>query len=178
MRNLWLVINQAIGKQSDKTSAIEIIKVNNIHQYSSKAIANGLAKYFSSVGKTYAEKIPKPETSIEDYLSKINKCRNSIFLQMTDESEISTIIKNLPNKKSSGPDGISNCILKELKQVLLKPLAIIFNQSLNEGIFQTQMKSANVVPLHKSKNRAEVNNYRPISLLITISKVLEKIMYR
>ena len=178
MRNLWLVINQAIGRHPDKSSAIESIKVNNIHQYSSKAIANELAKYFSSVGKTYAEKIPKPETSIADYLSKINKCRNIIFLQPTDESEISNLIENLPNKTSSGPGGISNCTLKDLKQVLVKPLNIIFNQSLIEGTVPSQMKSANIIPLHKSKNRSEANNYRPISLLITISKVLEKIMYK
>ena len=178
MRNLWLVINQAIGKHSDKSSCIESIKVNNIHQYSSKSIANELAKYFSSVGKSYAEKIQKPETSISDYLSKMNKCKKSIFLQPTDESEVSNLIENVPNKTSSGPDGISNHTLKDLKQALVKPLTIIFNQSLSEGTFPRQMKSANIIPLHKSKNRSESNNYRPISLLITISKVLEKIMYK
>ena len=83
MKNLWLVINQAIGKHSDKSTVIESIKVNNIHQYSSKAIANELVKYFSTVGKTFAEKIPNAETSIGDYLSKINNCGNNKFLQPT-----------------------------------------------------------------------------------------------
>ena len=83
MKNLWLVINQAIGKHSDKSTVIKSIKVNNIHQYSSKAIANELVKYFSTVGKTFAEKIPNAETSIGDYLSKINNCGNNIFLQPT-----------------------------------------------------------------------------------------------
>ena len=58
------------------------------------------------------------------------------------------------------------------------PLEIIFNQSLCEGIFPNQMKEAHVVPLHKSKSRSESSNYRPISLLMTISKILEKLVYK
>ena len=58
------------------------------------------------------------------------------------------------------------------------PLSIIFNKSLEEGVFPEDMKLADVVPLFKSKDRNECTNYRPISLLLTISKLLEKIVYR
>ena len=54
---------------------------------------------------------------------------------------------------------------------------MIFNESLNNGIFPEIMKLAEVVPLHKGKEKSEKSNYRPISLLLTISKILEKIMY-
>ena len=73
---------------------------------------------------------------------------------------------------------MSNCILKELKGVLITPLKILFNLSLSEGLFPLQMKHANVVPIHIGKNKQERSNYRPISLLITMSKLLEKIMYK
>ena len=50
------------------------------------------------------------------------------------------------------------------------------NKSLSEGLFPQVMKLADVCPLFKSKNRSETNNYRPISLLLTLSKLLEKII--
>ena len=61
---------------------------------------------------------------------------------------------------------------------LLTPLDILFNQSIKEGTFPQQMKQANVVPLYKGKSKLDSTNYRPISLLITMSKLLEKIMYK
>ena len=178
MKYLWLVINHTLGKHNNKTTIIESIKVNNIHIHSSKAIANELANYFATIGKVYANHILKSNDTIDTYLLKINKCNKSIFLHPTTKIEIKNLIDKLPNKKSSGPDGVSNCFLKEIKDELLTPLEILFNQSLNEGIFPQQMKLANVVPLHKSKSKFEAQNYRPISLLLTISKILEKVMYK
>ena len=56
-------------------------------------------------------------------------------------------------------------------------LTIICNQSIREGEFPHDMKTADVSPLHKNKERLMVTNYRPISLLITLSEILEKIVY-
>ena len=82
------------------------------------------------------------------------------------------------NKKSHGYDKINNCLLKELCLVITLPLTIAFNKSLEEGIFPDCMKDADTVPLYKSKCKSDCNNYRPISLLITLSKLLEKIVYK
>ena len=93
------------------------------------------------------------------------------------EYEIRKIIMSLKNKKSSGHDGISNIFLKELVDVIAHPLYLIFNNSLQTGVFPNLMKCADVIPLHKNCNIHLVDNYRPISLLVTISKVLKKLMY-
>ena len=100
-----------------------------------------------------------------------------MYLNPTNETEIDQIIRQLPNKKSNGYDKINNCLLKELHPVITKPLATIFNTSLETGVFPSSMKDADTIPLFKSKSKQDSNNYRPISLLITISKILEKIMY-
>ena len=71
-----------------------------------------------------------------------------------------------------------NNLLKELKHSIIHPLEIIFNRSIVEGVFPERMKLADVVPLHKSKDPLESTNYRPISLLLTISKLLEKVVYK
>ena len=55
-------------------------------------------------------------------------------------------------------------------------MTIDVNKSLSEGLFPQVMKLADVCPLFKSKDRSEANNYRPISLLLTLSKLLEKII--
>ena len=95
----------------------------------------------------------------------------------TCREEIVCIIENLPNKASSGYDNLNNLILKSLKHEIATPLEKIFNLSLETSIFPTLMKHAEVVPLYKVKEKDLSINYRPMSLLVTMSKILEKIVY-
>ena len=99
-------------------------------------------------------------------------------MKPTSSHEVSVLISNLKNKKSSGHDDISNWMIIKLKNVLCVPLSIIINKSISEGQFPTRMKTAQVVPLHKGKEKYLKNNYQPISLLLTISKLLEKVIYQ
>ena len=96
----------------------------------------------------------------------------------TSHCEVNKLIANLLSKTSSGHDNISNILLKSLQTSLSYPLTIIMNQSLETGVFPDQMKLAEVIPLYKNKAMDHLVNYQPISLLITISKILEKIMYK
>ena len=84
----------------------------------------------------------------------------------------------LPTKKSSGHDNISNILLKEIIDSISHILCTVFNKSLEQGEFPSIMKLAEVVPLYKGKEHFLETNYRPISLLTTVSKVLEKIVYK
>ena len=84
----------------------------------------------------------------------------------------------LASKTSYGHDKISNVMLKSIIPAISHPLSIIFNQSIASGKIPSKMKQAEVVPLYKGKDMDLVINYRPISLLITISKVLEKVIYQ
>ena len=93
------------------------------------------------------------------------------------EQEIAKIISKLPAKHSSGYDNISNVLLKRLSSVLSPILCKLCNMSLTTGTFPDAMKIAKVVPLYKGKNPYEECNYRPISLLTTMPKILEKVMY-
>ena len=176
-KKLWDMINKISGKNNDKTSIIDYIKVDNIEYYDRVGITNNLCKYFANIGENLSSKIPKSNKSINEYLAKIKRNEKSLFLRPTSEQEINRIIEKLPNKNSSGYDNISNILLKKLKFPLLKPLNIIFNKSISSGIFPEKMKLADVFPLHKGKEKFLPTNYRPISLLLTISKVFEKLIY-
>ena len=90
--------------------------------------------------------------------------------------EVSKIIKSIlkKNKKSTGYDGISNEILKCCSPVIEPYLTEAFNASIQCGIFPDCLKVAKVTALHKKGDKTNPENYRPISLLPSFSKVFEK----
>ena len=149
-----------------------------LKKYQSEEIAGTLASYFSMVGKHFAEKIPKPNRSVKTYLELLQSNSSSLYLIPCSVHEVCSIIKQLPSKRSSGSDNISNILLKELSTCVGQPLSILINTSLTEGTFPDLMKLAEVVPLYKGKARDQETNYRPISLLTTMSKVMEKVVYK
>ena len=110
-----------------------------------------------------------------DYLDDPTEHRFN-FSKVT-ENEIVVIINNLKSKNFSGKDEISNKLLKSIKGEISKPLTIIINQCLETGIFPGALKVAKVKPLFKKGDNCCFNNYRPISLLPTISKIFERVMF-
>ena len=80
--------------------------------------------------------------------------------------------------KAVGPDTISNRLLQELALPLSAPLCNLFNFSLRTGQVPSSWKEAHVTPIHKKNDPSDVSNYRPISLLNTMGKVLEKIVHK
>ena len=91
-----------------------------------------------------------------------------MYLIPTDCREISNIIKLL-KVSSQGWDDISSKVVKST--------SVLFNLSLQQGVFPSQLKIAKVIPLFKDGDKSLVNNYRPVSLLPLFSKILEQILY-
>ena len=102
----------------------------------------------------------------------------TIFLQPTDKEEIANIISSLNSNKASGPNSIPYRILFRLKNEISKQLADLFNLSFMTGIFPSVLKIAKVIPVFKKDSKLDYSNYRPISLLSNIEKILEKLMYK
>ena len=96
----------------------------------------------------------------------------------TTPQEVEMILKSLKLGKAAGPDSINNRILKELAFPLSFPLCDLFNFSLSSGKVPSIWKEANVTPIFKKDDPSIISNYRPISLLSTIGKVLEKIVHK
>ena len=93
-------------------------------------------------------------------------------------TEVESTLRALKTGKAAGPDSVNNIILKELAQPLSSPMSDLFNYSLASGKVPASWKQANVTPIFKKDNPSDVTNYRPISLLSTIGKVLEKIIHK
>ena len=174
---LWQVINQTIGKTKNSGSIIPFISIEGIKTYDVKRISNEFGKFYANLGRNLASQISPGMRTVDDYLTNIPRTLNSIILKLTTQLEIEQKIDDLAPKTSCGHDRVSNKLIKKLKSSISYPLTIIFNQSIISGHFLNMMKIAEIIPLYKGKEWDEVVNYRPISLLMTISKLLEKIIY-
>ena len=92
--------------------------------------------------------------------------------------ELRSAIKNLKMSKSPGLDKISAKLLIEAGDTITPSLVLLFNLSLNTGIFPDDWKFAKVTPIYKSGEKSDCGNYRPISVIYTIAKIFEKLVYK
>ena len=90
-----------------------------------------------------------------------------------DQKEVENIINSLNPHKATGP----NSILHLLKKDISYPLTTIFNISLSTGIHPDLMKVAKTIPIYKKGSKLDLCNYRPISLLSNLNKILEKLVF-
>ena len=139
----------------------------------SNIIANTFCKYFTDNGPSLSKNIKMPQNiNAKDFLTGTHNCTFQ-FKNINDIS-ILKIINELPNKSSTGFDDISMTLLKEIKTEIIQALTCNFNQSLKTGILPEKLKVAKIIPIHKKGSLNDISNHRPISLLPSISKILEK----
>ena len=89
---------------------------------------------------------------------------------------VSDLLHHLDTHKSMGPDGIHPRVLRELAEVLTKPLSIIYQQSWLTGEVPVDWRLANVMPINKKDWKEDMGNYRPLSLMSVPGKVMEQII--
>ncbi len=94
------------------------------------------------------------------------------------ESDVSTLIMQLGSGKATGCDGIPVWFVKMLCPYLAEPLTTVINRNLDAGIVLQCWKLAEVVPVMKQKGLTDKSNYRPISILPIMSKLMERIVHQ
>ena len=145
-----------------------------------QSIADGFNTYYCSVGPDLSAKIENKQACLPNLphpLENLSSTDTSFKIQKINTATVSLLINSLSNKTSSGTDGISNKLLKSVAEPLLKPLQKLINISIQSGIVPQQLKKAKVLPIYKGADAGSktlYSSYRPISILNTISKVLEK----
>ena len=175
MKETWKILNNVVGRNK-QTKLPDLFKDADGNKITdSNKIANNFNDFFTNIGTKLANKISPPDSDYVSPLKSENK-QNSIFLNPTNTDEIIKITKNLKSSNSSGIDNISTKLLKMIIDEIAPVLFHMFNRSLLSGIVPSQLKIAKVNPIFKSGDNQVFSNYRPISILPSISKILEKIM--
>lgn len=167
-RQFWSYVNQ-----KNKASRIPGVMVSENNSFSNPVdIVNKFAELFKSVFVTSSD--PDEERSC---LYKSKFLGDILNVGGITEDEIIRASKKLKNKMTSGSDDVPSFLVRDCIGVLAYPLKVLFNLALESVTFPSRWKEARIVPVFKSGDRSEINNYRPISILSNFSKIFEIVLY-
>lgn len=172
-KEMWKNLNRTIGK-SDKPNDDVILQINGQDTSAGVDVANHFNDFFSSIGPQLASSLSSG-MDVNKY-NTLQRMPNSLFLRPATTEEVVLKIKELDTRKSAGPDGITAAFVKTHHQIFSILLRDMFNECVESGYFPDFLKVAKVTPIHKAGSRKDVNNYRPISVLSVLSKILEKLL--
>ena len=163
----WKHINKIIG---NTRTLNEIRLEDNGKDLSDKlSIANKFNKTFSEVGAKYG-RCPNYDGEYKKYMNKREV--NSFFFKDIDIAELKSILMKFNPKKSTN-DEIPFFLFKLMPENILVRLTFILNKCIMEGTMPQQLKMSKIIPVYKQGSKKDCNNYRPISLLSYIDKILE-----
>ena len=178
IKKTWDVIKDVINRSDSKKQDLpDSFNINGERISDSTTIANEFNKYFISIGLNLADKINPPrDKCFKDYLCYPTE--NEFSFRPVTEIEVKNAINELKCKSSAGYDGLSNKLLKHVREELSPCLTLLINHAFQTGIFPDKLKCAKVTPIYKKDDKYLFENYRPVSVLPSISKVYEKLMHK
>ena len=173
-KQLWKGVNLIRGKGS-KTTNITSLEVEEETVTGDKNIAEALNSFFVNVGPSLSKELPESQNNYADYLQY--STQNSFTFDEVSENDTLKLLCSLKESKSTGPNKINARLVKDSAEVICPTLTKIFNSFLQQGIFPEDLKNATISPIYKNGDKSDCSNYRPISVLSNVAKILEKIVY-
>ena len=175
-RTIWKIFKEfGMNNKECKNSSKFSLKLEDQIITNESDLSEIFNNYFINIASTLKE--PIVETDFEplnNYVSSKVPTDIDFEIPLTNHTFIRHFLSNLNVKKSTGLDNIGPRILKLTADVITPSILYIVNKSIATGKFASVWKEAKVKPLFKTGNKEDVNNYRPISILPTLSKLIEK----
>ena len=173
MGKMWKLINNFLSK--NRTTVPEAIRLPDNTTISNPVdIASAINKQFVDCAGNLRRQLPPPQ-NYPDF-TDFPSCTNSIFLVRSTNYEVESVINSFSNKNNA-IDDFPFKILKLVSPFLSPLLSDIFNCVLQTGVYPDCLKSAKVTPLFKSGDRLNPANYRPISILSSVNKIFERLIF-
>ncbi len=169
---MLLYLPKKCKKNKDDVSCISI---DGRSVTDSASIANKFNNFFVNIASEIEKTIPPADQPLQLPPSP----EPAVFLNMSNpiiSQDILDVISQLKPKHSLDPSNLSMVMFKKVSNLICMPLKHNVNLSLATGEIPLQMKTAKVVPIFKSGDPTDINNYRQISLLSSFGKILEKIV--
>ena len=163
-------LNKILGRGGRQS--IEAVRTANGRITDPKAIVEELSSYFSlwsgvrGVDEVDADQSALPSLGCEFKFQKI------------EVEEVIQLLESLNVNKAMGLDGVSGKLLRMVAPAIARSLVSLFNFSLESGQVASEWKMARVAPVPKGSNSERVDNFRPVSVLSVVAKILERIVHR
>lgn len=167
-KKFWKNLNSLLHNSSKNMPTK--IKFNDSVISDPTAIADAFNQHFSSISNT--------KCSNYSYLSSCKMQGSSFDFSTIYPTDVQQAISDLKAGSGMDPDGLEVRFIKVASHVLSFPLANLFNLSLSTGVVPPMWKSARVTPIHKGGDPQDPNNYRPISIISSVAKVFEKLVFK
>ena len=182
-KELWKALkNLGLPSKSSPSTNISLTK-DNTTIFADKENTNIFKKFYSTPADDLVKNLPPASSifglsSVCQYYNKTLKLPNTRFkFTFVSEDSVLKVLKNMDENKAAGLDNLSGKFLKDGATILAKPLSQICNLSIKYSTFPNDCKIAKLKPLFKRGSKTDPKNYRPISLLPLISKIIEKIIH-
>ena len=153
-------------------NSVKALIIDNEAVTDDHVISNAMNQQFIEGVNNLRKELNESTTPI-----KMDTVLPSIILDDVTEDEVINAIRSLKNSTSPGIDQIRTKSIKEISELISPIMTHLINRIIATGHFPTIFKTAIVTPLNKSGEFTNVTDYRPISLLTTFSKIIEKIIY-
>ena len=174
LKKTWQLINDVMGRDKrDTTSDLFIINQEEITD--PKLIADHFNEFFVNIASA-SDNNEFEENGFKTYLNAQHSY-DEFHFDLINNQHTTSIISHIKTKYSYGYDEISSALLKIIMIEISPSLTLIINQCLTTGIFPDNLKIAKIIPIYKKGNSKLIDNYRPISLLPTISRIFETAIY-
>ena len=163
------------GKGSKKPSNITSVISNGLHIEDPKEMSNTFNNFFVNIAAKIKEPVaPSNHDKLREFCNSRLPENTKFSIKNIEKDNVFKFLSTMDSCKATGTDSIGPRLLRFAAPYISDDITYICNQSINSSTFPKKWKEAKVSPLHKNGPHDDVNNYRPISILPVLSKVLEK----
>lgn len=162
----------------EKKAVSTRIKIGETLSSDKKCIANAFNKFFTSAATRLLDAIRSTCGSTQVSRKSSTRAYPAFRFEEASESFVKTQLKGLKAGKATGLDNIPARLLIDSAEIVAAPITLLINTSLTSGQVPADWKAARVVPLFKSGKVVDMDNYRPISILPVLSKILERAVHK
>lgn len=171
-RAAWNVIAEVSNKKKGRSNITlenDDTIIENPHE-----VAAALNSFFIDAPKNIVDKISSANNVTPNVAHANRKINHTLFLNPFTEDELLNLLKNkLKNKKSAGPDDVPMFLIKRVLKFIIQPITYLVNLSFQNGIFPDLLKEGKVIPILKKNNPMSLENYRPVTVPFSFSKIFE-----
>ena len=182
-KSLWKCLKELGLPSKTGQSATNIgLNIEGNICFDKSVVAEKFNSFYVTVAEKLVSKLPRSVSAFgENFVFNFYRTKGirpkSFSFSIVTEFKVLKYLNKLSPNKATGLDGIPSRFIRDSAPIIAGPLAHIINLSVIQGVVPDDLKTARVVPLFKKNDKTDVGNYRPVSILSTVSKIFERVIY-